>query len=44
MIQTLVIPVLALRSLAGCVIVPDGHYHGWHDPGRYHYHHFDYGR
>ena len=39
MIRTLVIPVLALLSLAGCVIVPDGHYYDWHDAGRYHHHH-----
>jgi len=42
--RNFVISVLTLLSLAGCVIVPDGHYHGWHDPGRYHYRHLDYHR
>ncbi len=42
--RNFIISVLALLSLAGCVIVPDRHYDGWHDPGRYRYHHSDYRR
>jgi hypothetical protein len=44
MLKKLVIAALALLSLGGCVIVPDGwgHHHGWQDPGRYHDHYRDY--
>jgi hypothetical protein len=44
MIRDLVIALLTVLSLTSCVIVPDRHYGGWHDPGRYHYHYPDYRR
>jgi len=44
MIRNFIITLLSTLSLAGCVIVPAGHYHGWHDSWRYHSYYPEYRR
>ena len=44
MTRNFMITLVTVLSLAGCVIVPAGHYHSWHDAGRYHHYWPEYRR
>jgi hypothetical protein len=44
MTRNFMITLVTVLCLAGCVIVPAGHYHGWHDAGRYHHYWPEYRR
>jgi hypothetical protein len=44
MTRNFMITLVTVLSLTGCVIVPAGHYHSWHDADRYHHYWPEYRR